>query len=163
MAAAVGRTMAGHRGSGASGERVAKYREVSRYTEHERGYRGWLMLFLVATCVGAAASAVTVYHYGAELRGALATSSTPVILSVVGQLVVRCSLLVATLYGLMLFARRDARTPTFWAGFLFFSVAVALVLDAISAYQTTVLDHAPFSLALWSRFNSEDSDRRRLL
>jgi len=130
---------------------VARYRGFAQYMEHERGFRGWLVFFFVTSCLGAVVRAFSVYRSGVDLRVAITVaSSTPVILLVIGQLVVRCSLLVATVYGLLLFARADARTPTFWAVLLFVSVAINLVVDVISAYQTMVFDHASFSLAFWS-------------
>jgi len=127
---------------------VTRYPGFQQYMEPERGFRGWLVFFYVTSCVGAALRAYWLFQAGATLRLVIGTGSASLIGVVAVRTLVHAGMLIATIYGLLLFAKADRRTPTFWGALLVASIASFIVLDALVSLQTTAVD-APFATAFW--------------
>ena len=82
---------------------------------------------------------------------ASANGVVPPVGSTFVALTVRVALLGATVCGLYLFVRGDARTPTWWGGVLLASATFSVWLVVANAYRSTIVDQTPFLTALsWS-------------
>jgi hypothetical protein len=124
---------------------------LGRGREGRRVFRGWLLFFFATTCVGVASGAVGIARAVDVAANASANGTAPPVGSTFVALVVRIALLGATFYGLYLFARGDARTPTWWGAVLLASASFSVALIAAAAYRSTIADQTPFFTALvWS-------------
>jgi hypothetical protein len=124
---------------------------LARGREGWRVFRGWLLFFFATTCVGVATGALGIVRAVEVAANASANGTAPPVGSTFVALVVRFALWGATLYGLYLFARGDARTPTWWGAVLLASASFNLALVAANAYRSTSVDQTPFLTALlWS-------------
>jgi hypothetical protein len=124
---------------------------LGRGREGRRVFRGWLLFFFATTCVGLATRMAGIVRAVEIAANAAATGMAPPVGATLVALVARVALLAATLNGLHLFARGDARTPTWWGLVLLADVSFGVTLVVAAAYRSTVVDQTPFLTALsWS-------------
>lgn len=116
----------------------------------DRGFRGWLMFFFVTVSIGSLLRVYLLYTISAELRIVLSSGALPMIGLVGLELSLEFTLLVATVYGLLLFANGDRRTPTYFAALFLTMLPAETLFFAILAKQLVYLRAMGFAEAFWN-------------
>jgi hypothetical protein len=131
---------------------MTRLRGFNTYMEYERGFHGWLVFFFITMCLGEAVRANTtyrllsvVYRLVSQHENVAAVSSAAVAAFLV------TALWLGGLYGLVLFALEDQRTPAYWSGYFLASLVGEMLFFVAVAYELSVLTAAPFSQTLADR------------
>jgi hypothetical protein len=125
---------------------MIRLRGFDEFTEYERGFRGWLVFFFATITLGILYRGYTLVRF-VEAAVPVVTLVHPpeVVVWVTVEVVIRTGVLLACLYGMVLFATGDARTPTYFAIYFLASVAADISLYAIVAHDSTVGTHTSFA------------------
>jgi hypothetical protein len=111
------------------------------YLEWDRGFRGWLVVFLITTLGAITANLLALPHLLVGLwllLGYPSARTTLLTLLFFAILASRVGLLAGDVYGLRLFLREDRRNPAFWSRFFAASavlVPLEIVLGHLAALQ----------------------------
>ena len=138
---------------------MARFPGFNTYMEYERGFHGWLVFFFVTACIGESVRAFTIYRLVRFIyQLSVAHDSLAAIAAAACAAAIVAALWGGELYGLIIFARGDNRTPAYWSAFLLLSLVGELLFLAAVAFRISVQESEPFTQALADRISFPSTD-----
>ena len=132
---------------------MSRLRGFDTYMEYERGFHGWLFFFFVTACIGQSVRTYTVYSLVRLVyQLSVANDSWAAILAAVCAAAIILALWLGELYGLVLFAKGDQRTPAFWSAFFLVSLVGEVLFFLAVAFRVSIQASEPFTQSLADRF-----------